>query len=98
MKFPNQVNNVLALPGIFRGALDVCAKEINEEMKLAAVNAIAGLIAADELTPDYVIPDPFDPRVAAYVAAAVAEAAMKTGVAQKVVDLNKVKDHLFNRI
>ncbi|MDP4106803.1 MAG: malic enzyme-like NAD(P)-binding protein, partial [Bacillota bacterium] len=68
--FPNQVNNVLAFPGIFRGALDVQAKEINEEMKLAAVNAIAGLIAAEELNADYVIPDPFDPRVAAHVAAA----------------------------
>jgi malate dehydrogenase (oxaloacetate-decarboxylating) len=93
--FPNQVNNVLAFPGIFRGALDVSAKEINEEMKLAAVYAIAGLIADDELTPDYVIPDPFDPRVAAYVAAAVAQAAMETGVAQRSVNTNKVKEHLL---
>ena len=60
--FPNQVNNVLAFPGIFRGALDVQAKEINEEMKLAAVQAIAGLIADEELHADYVIPDPFDPQ------------------------------------
>jgi malate dehydrogenase (oxaloacetate-decarboxylating) len=93
--FPNQVNNVLAFPGIFRGALDVSAKEINEEMKLAAVYAIAGLIADDELTPDYVIPDPFDPRVAAHVAAAVAQAAMETGVAQRSVNTNKVKEHLL---
>ena len=88
--FPNQVNNVLAFPGIFRGALDVRAKEINEEMKLAAVYAIAGLITDDELTPDYVIPDPFDPRVASHVAKAVAEAAMETGVAQKYVDSSQV--------
>jgi malate dehydrogenase (oxaloacetate-decarboxylating) len=85
--FPNQVNNVLAFPGIFRGALDVSAREINEEMKLAAVYAIAGLITDEELTPDYVIPDPFDPRVVAHVAAAVADAAMETGVAQ----INKVR-------
>ncbi len=90
--FPNQVNNVLAFPGIFRGALDVRAKEINEEMKLAAVYAIAGLISDEELTPDYVIPDPFDPRVAANVAAAVAKAAIKTGVAQKSVDSVEVTD------
>ncbi|GAA3313439.1 hypothetical protein GCM10020331_003580 [Ectobacillus funiculus] len=81
--FPNQVNNVLAFPGIFRGALDVHAKEINEEMKLAAVYAIAELIADEALHTDYVIPDPFDRRVAAHVAAAVANAAMKTGVSQK---------------
>jgi malate dehydrogenase (oxaloacetate-decarboxylating) len=93
--FPNQVNNVLAFPGIFRGALDVSAKEINEEMKLAAVYAIAGLIADDEITPDYVIPDPFDPRVAAHVAAAVAHAAMETGVAQRSINTNKVKEHLL---
>ncbi|MFL9603630.1 malic enzyme-like NAD(P)-binding protein, partial [Aeromonas dhakensis] len=60
--FPNQVNNVLAFPGIFRGALDVRAKEINEEMKLAAIYAIADLISDIELHADYVIPDPFDPR------------------------------------
>lgn len=93
--FPNQVNNVLAFPGIFRGALDVSAREINEEMKLAAVYAIAGLIADDELTPDYVIPDPFDPRVAAHVASAVAQAAMETGVAQRSINTNKVKEHLL---
>jgi malate dehydrogenase (oxaloacetate-decarboxylating) len=93
--FPNQVNNVLAFPGIFRGALDVCAKEINEEMKLAAVYAIAGLIADEELTPDYVIPDPFDPRVAANVAAAVANAAMETGVSQRIVNIQEIKERLL---
>ena len=93
--FPNQVNNVLAFPGIFRGALDVQAKEINEEMKLAAVHAIAGLIADEELHADYVIPDPFDRRVAAYVAEAVANAAIETGVAQKIVNPEKVKERLL---
>ncbi|MFB7638164.1 NAD(P)-dependent malic enzyme [Peribacillus butanolivorans] len=83
--FPNQVNNVLAFPGIFRGALDVQAKEINEEMKLAAVYAIAGLISDHDLHAEYVIPNPFDPRVAAYVAEAVAKAAVATGVSQKLV-------------
>lgn len=80
--FPNQVNNVLAFPGIFRGALDVRASEINLDMKLAAVYAIAELISADELNPDYVIPHPFDPRVAPNVAAYVAKAAMDSGVAR----------------
>ena len=93
--FPNQVNNVLAFPGIFRGALDVQAKEINEEMKLAAVHAIAGLIADEDLHADYVIPDPFDPRVAAHVAEAVANAAMETGVARKIVNAENVKERLL---
>jgi malate dehydrogenase (oxaloacetate-decarboxylating) len=93
--FPNQVNNVLAFPGIFRGALDVHAKEINEEMKLAAVYAIAGLIAEEALHIDYVIPDPFDRRVAAYVAAAVADAAMETGVSQKHVNVEEIKKSLL---
>jgi len=81
--FPNQINNVLAFPGIFRGALDVRASEINEEMKVAAAYAIAGIIETKELRPDYVIPDPFDKRIVERVAKAVAEAAMKTGVARK---------------
>ncbi|MDP4154867.1 MAG: malic enzyme-like NAD(P)-binding protein [Bacillota bacterium] len=93
--FPNQVNNVLAFPGIFRGALDVRAKEINEEMKIAAVNAIAGLISDEELNADYVIPDPFDPRVAAHVAAAVAFAAMETEVAQRIVNVEDIKNRLL---
>jgi malate dehydrogenase (oxaloacetate-decarboxylating) len=81
--YPNQVNNLLAFPGIFRGALDVRAKEINEEMKLAAAYAIAGLISEKELDPDHVITSPFDPRVAPAVAKAVAKAAMETGVARR---------------
>ncbi|OAS89120.1 MULTISPECIES: NAD(P)-dependent malic enzyme [Metabacillus] len=93
--FPNQVNNVLAFPGIFRGALDVHAKQINEEMKLAAVYAIAGLIAEEDLHTDYVIPDPFDRRVVAYVSAAVAYAAMETGVSQKHVNVEEIKKCLL---
>lgn len=80
--FPNQVNNVLAFPGIFRGVFDVTASDINEEMKIAAAEAIAGLISDEELTADYIIPSAFDPRVGKAVAAAVAEAAKKTGVAR----------------
>lgn len=80
--YPNQVNNVLAFPGIFRGALDVRAKSINEEMKIAAAYAIANLITSDELRADYVIPSPFDERVAPQVAAEVAKAAIQTGVAR----------------
>ncbi len=78
--FPNQVNNVLAFPGIFRGALDVGAKVINEEMKIAAAYAIAGMINEEKLTRDYIIPDPFDTNVAHNVAKAVSEAAISTGV------------------
>lgn len=84
--FPNQVNNVLAFPGIFRGALDVRATRINEKMKIAAANAIAELVTDEELNPDYVIPAPFDPRVAPAVAASVAKTAMETGVARRSVD------------
>ncbi|HIS56165.1 MAG: NADP-dependent malic enzyme [Lachnospiraceae bacterium] len=80
--FPNQINNVLAFPGIFRGALDVRAKDINDEMKVAAAYAIANLIDEKDLTPDYIIPNAFDKRVAKAVAEAVAEAAKKTGVAR----------------
>lgn len=80
--YPNQVNNVLAFPGIFRGALDVRATQINEQMKVAAVEAIASLITEDELHEDYVIPAPFDSRVAPNVAKFVAKAAMDTGVAR----------------
>ena len=78
--FPNQINNVLAFPGLFRGALDVRASDINDEMKIAAAKAIAGIISDEELNADYVIPAPFDARVASSVAAAVAEAARNTGV------------------
>lgn len=80
--FPNQINNVLAFPGIFRGALDVRASVINDEMKVAAAYAIANLISEEELNADYIIPNPFDKRVAKAVAEAVAEAAVKTGVAR----------------
>ncbi len=80
--FPNQINNVLAFPGIFRGTFDVRARDINEEMKMAAANALAGLISDSELSPDYIIPYAFDPKVGPAVAAAVAEAARKSGVAR----------------
>jgi len=80
--FPNQVNNVLAFPGIFRGAFDVRASDINDEMKIAAANAIAGVVSDEELNPEYILPDAFDPRVGKAVAAAVAEAARKSGVAR----------------
>jgi malate dehydrogenase (oxaloacetate-decarboxylating) len=81
--YPNQINNVLAFPGIFRGALDVRAGEINEPMKLAAAEAIAGVIPDNELSPDYIIPSVFNRRVSEAVGAAVAEAAVATGVARR---------------
>ena len=90
--FPNQINNVLAFPGIFRGALEVEATHINEEMKKAAVEAIANLIQPDELRPDYCIPDPFDKRVAPSVAREVARAAMETGVARIEVEPQAIYD------
>ena len=80
--FPNQINNVLAFPGIFRGALDVRASDINDEMKIAAAKAIAGVISEEELTPDYIIPDSFNDKVKPAVAQAVAQAARDTGVAR----------------
>ena len=80
--FPNQINNVLAFPGIFRGTFDVRASEINEEMKMAAANALANLISDEELNADYIIPAAFDKRVGPAVAKAVAEAARATGVAR----------------
>ena len=80
--YPNQINNVLAFPGIFRGAFDVRASDINEEMKVAAANALAGLISDEELNENYIIPAAFDPRVGPAVAKAVAEAARKSGVAR----------------
>ncbi|WP_176522691.1 MULTISPECIES: malic enzyme-like NAD(P)-binding protein [unclassified Bacillus (in: firmicutes)] len=90
--YPNQVNNVLAFPGIFRGALDVRATHINEEMKIAAVNAIASLVSEADLSPDFIIPAPFDPRVAPKVAASVAKAAMETGVARLNVDPKEIEE------
>ncbi len=92
--YPNQGNIVLAFPGIFRGALDVHASKINEEMKLAAAHAIADLVSAEELNAEYVIPSPFDPRVAPAVAANVARAAVETGVAQKTnITPEEVAEH-----
>lgn len=87
---PNQVNNVLAFPGIFRGALDVRATEINEEMKMAAVEAIAGLIDAADLTPDYVIPGPLDSRIVPAVRDAVIKAAQETGAARIEIIQNQI--------
>ena len=78
--FPNQINNVLAFPGIFRGALDCRAIDINEDMKIAAAKAIAGIITDEELNAEYIIPAPFDSRVAPAVAKAVKEAAIKCGL------------------
>lgn len=91
--YPNQINNVLAFPGIFRGALDVEATHINEKMKQAAVSAIADLIQPDELSPDYCIPAPFDRRVAPSVARNVARAAMESGVSRVEVD----PDEIYNK-
>ena len=80
--FPNQINNVLAFPGIFRGALDVRASDINDAMKIAAAKAIASMVKDDELNPEYIIPDSFHPDVTKAVADAVAQAAKDTGVAR----------------
>ena len=80
--FANQINNVAAFPGIFRGALDVRASDINDEMKIAAAEALAGLVSEDELNPDYIMPYAFDERICPAVASAVAEAARKSGVAR----------------
>lgn len=80
--FPNQINNVVAFPGIFRGALDVRAAAITENMKIAAAYAIASLVSDAELKPEYILPHAFDPRIKDTVAAAVAEAARKDGVAR----------------
>jgi malate dehydrogenase (oxaloacetate-decarboxylating)(NADP+) len=110
--FPNQVNNVLGFPGIFRGALDVRAKSINEEMKVAATHALAALAKEDvpdsvlrayglgrlQYGPEYINPKPFDPRVLIWVSAAVAEAAMRTGVAQIKVDVSTYRDELARRL
>ena len=106
--YPNQVNNVLGFPFIFRGALDVRARAINEEMKLAATQALAALAKEDvpdsvlraygvsrlQFGPEYIIPKPFDPRVLIWESAAVAEAAMQSGVAQITVDLDEYREQL----
>ena len=110
--YPNQVNNVLGFPSIFRGALDVRARAINEEMKLAATRALAALTKEDvpdsvlrayginrlQFGPDYIIPKPFDPRVLIWVSSAVAEAAMKSGVARITVDLDEYREQLQRRL
>jgi malate dehydrogenase (oxaloacetate-decarboxylating) len=83
--YPNQVNNVLCFPGIFRGALDVRASDINDAMKIASAKALASLISDDELTAENILPKPFDPRVKDAVAAAAAKAAIESGVARKVI-------------
>jgi malate dehydrogenase (oxaloacetate-decarboxylating) len=80
--YPNQINNLLAFPGVFRGALDCRAKDINEEMKIAAAKALAALVSDEQLSPDYVLPDPFDSRVCPTISMAVQKAARETGVAQ----------------
>jgi len=95
---PNQVNNVNVFPGVFRGAIDVRATEINDAMKVAAVYAIANLIEDKDLREDYVVPGAFDRRVGPAVAAAVARAAMETGVARKTVDLEEVRANTEARL
>lgn len=95
---PNQVNNVTVFPGVFRGAMDVRARQINEEMKVAAVYAIADLIEEKDLREDYIVADAFDPRVAPAVAAAVARAAMETGVARITVDPEVIRANTAARI
>lgn len=95
---PNQVNNVTVFPGVFRGAIDVRARAITEEMKVAAVYAIADLIDEKDLRDDYVVPDAFDPRVAPAVAAAVAKVAIEKGLARKIVDPEVVRANTAKRI
>ena len=95
---PNQINNVMVFPGIFRGALAVRARSINEDMKLAASYAIASLVGDDELAEDHVIPDAFDQRVAPAVAAAVAKAAMESGVARITRDPEEVRQEAADTI
>lgn len=95
---PNQVNNVTVFPGVFRGALDVRARQITEEMKLAAAYAIANLIPENELREDYVVPNAFDPRVAPAVAAAVAKVAMESGIARIKVDPEEVRAKTAARV
>ena len=95
---PNQINNVLAFPGIFRGALDVAATDINDAMKIAAAYAIADLVTADELRPDYIIPSTLNPDVAPAVAAATARAAIESGIARNPVDPAIVAKNLKNRL
>jgi malate dehydrogenase (oxaloacetate-decarboxylating) len=96
--YPNQVNNVLAFPGIFRGALDVRSTDINDDMKVAAAYAIAELVADSEISNDYIIPKPFDLRIAPNVAKKVAEAAIKTKVARLIIDPAEVEKNAIEMI
>lgn len=93
--YPNQINNVLAFPGIFRGVFDVRAKEINDEMKLAAAYAIADLVTEQELREDYIIPEPFDQRVGRSVAEAVAKTAVLTGVAERENTVSNIEKNML---
>ena len=95
---PNQINNVLAFPGIFRGALDVCATDINDAMKIAAAKAIAALVKPEELSPEYIVPSPLNPEVAPQVAAATAKAAIESGIARKPQDPAVVAENLRKRL
>ena len=95
---PNQTNNVTVFPGIFRGALDVRARRITEEMKLAAAYAIAGLLPEKDLRDDFVVVDTFDPRVAPTVAAAVAKVAMDTDIARVRIDPEVIRERAAARI
>ena len=90
--YPNQINNVLAFPGIFRGALDCYASDINDEMKLAAAHAIANVIDEKQLSADYIVPSVFDTTVAGKVAEAVTKAAIETGVARKTAIATDILD------
>jgi malate dehydrogenase (oxaloacetate-decarboxylating) len=94
--YPNQINNVLCFPGIFRGALDCQARDINEEMKLAAAYAIASVISESELNEDYIVPGVFNPKVVELVAAAVAQAAVKTGVARRTKSFQAEEPGTYN--
>ena len=95
---PNQINNVLAFPGIFRGALDVCATDINDAMKIAAAKAIAALVKPEELSPEYIVPSTLNPEVAPQVAAATAKAAIESGIARKPQDPAVVAENLRKRL
>ncbi|MFT4300540.1 MAG: malic enzyme-like NAD(P)-binding protein, partial [Desulfovibrio sp.] len=95
---PNQINNVLAFPGIFRGALDVAATDINDAMKIAAAYAIAELVSAEELCPDFIIPSTLNPEVAPRVAAATAKAAIESGIARNPIDPEIVAENLKKRL
>ena len=96
--YPNQINNVLAFPGIFRGAIDVRATDINDAMKIAAAHAIADLVTPEKLSPDYIIPPATDPDVAPAVAAATARAAIESGIARNPVDPQSVAENLRKRL